>query len=201
MVRAISVLEHWARAEAFGPDFNGSPCMYLPNRPGRYGYVSIWVMADGDSRLKMAHRAIYELLIGPIQTGLTLDHQCHNADDSCNDGSSCVHRACVNPWHMEPCTSKENTLRGKGPAATQARQTHCKRGHSLSGDNLYFGRKRRCKTCTDSWQATSRARNSEYLLAKARERYAIKSGGIVRRWTRKLSKVSEIQERRTPEGT
>ncbi len=47
----------------------------------------------------MAHRVAYTLLVGPIPVGLVLDHLCRN-------------RRCVNPKHLEPVTSKENTLRG-----------------------------------------------------------------------------------------
>ena len=59
-----------------------------------YGKVSI------SGRMKMAHRAIYEILIGPIPEGLVLDHLCRN-------------RGCCNPLHMEPVTVQENTRRGE----------------------------------------------------------------------------------------
>ena len=84
-----------------------------------------------------AHRAAYGLFKGPIPEGLTIDHLCR------------VIR-CVNPGHLEAVTNKENVLRGNGPTAINARKTHCKRGHSLSGDNVYiqsFTGQRNCKTC------------------------------------------------------
>ena len=82
-----------------------------------------------------AHRAVYEMLVGPIPKGLTIDHLCRN-------------RACVNPNHMEPVTSVENVMRGQGPFAVNARKTHCKRGHEFTGDNTYRSRKgRECRKC------------------------------------------------------
>lgn len=51
-----------------------------------------------NGRTTPAHRAVYELLVGPIPKGLQLDHLCHV-------------RICVNPDHLEPVTKRENMLR------------------------------------------------------------------------------------------
>jgi hypothetical protein len=63
----------------------------LPN-----GYGEIWDPVARKNR--MAHRRVYELLVGPIAAGLQIDHLCRN-------------KACVNPAHMEQVTSRENTVR------------------------------------------------------------------------------------------
>jgi len=45
-----------------------------------------------------AHRVAYELVVGQIPDGLTLDHLCYNTK-------------CVNPEHLEPVTKSENSSR------------------------------------------------------------------------------------------
>ena len=42
-----------------------------------------------------AHRFAYELLVGPIPEGMSIDHRCHNP-------------TCVNPEHLRPVTHQQN---------------------------------------------------------------------------------------------
>lgn len=94
-----------------------------------------------------AHRLAYEAENGPVPKGLVLDHKCRV-------------RCCVNPSHLEPVTNRENILRGESRAARSSRQTHCKNGHPLSGDNVYTYLKkptiRRCRACINLNSATAR---------------------------------------------
>lgn len=102
----------------------------LPN-----GYGSI----QRDRRQTGAHRAMFELLRGPIPDGMVIDHLCRN-------------RRCVNPAHMEPVTSRVNVLRGEGHTARNAKKTHCVHGHPFDAENTYEvvvrGRVwRQCRAC------------------------------------------------------
>ena len=47
----------------------------------------------------LAHRQVWESLVGPIPDGLVLDHLCRV-------------RHCVNPDHLDPVTPEENNRRG-----------------------------------------------------------------------------------------
>jgi hypothetical protein len=55
-------------------------------------------LGPGRYRTVKAHRFAYELAVGPIPAGLTLDHLCGN-------------QSCVRPDHLEPVTNAENLRR------------------------------------------------------------------------------------------
>lgn len=115
--------------------------------------------------MMLAHRAAYQLFIGPIPDGLEIDHLCHSNDLSCSGGTSCPHRLHVNPFHcLEPVTRKQNIQRGRQGWYKMA-LTHCPHGHPYDDVNTILDRSghRHCRTCTKDrgaafYQAKKRAR-------------------------------------------
>lgn len=103
---------------------------------------------------KRAHQISYILSVGPIPDSLQLDHLCRNP-------------TCVNPAHLEPVTSRENTIRGlRARFGRSSRKgiplkSSCKHGHPYSGDNLLVvsttGR-RACRACMRMGVEKMRAR-------------------------------------------
>lgn len=49
-----------------------------------------------EKKTVVVHRYVYKLLVGEIPKGYELDHLCHN-------------RSCVNPTHLRPVTSSQNS--------------------------------------------------------------------------------------------
>lgn len=113
------------------------------------GYARIKV----DGRKAKSHRVSYEMTYGPIPDGLQIDHLCRV-------------RHCINPAHLEAVTGVENTLRGTGLTAVNARKTHCIRGHEFTPENTYrvgngrggFGRG--CRACLRMYDANRRAKSA-----------------------------------------
>lgn len=97
--------------------------------------------------MRGVHRIMYEFFIGPIPTGLDIDHICHNEDLSCRGGKTCLHRRCVNPDHLRAITRQENFAAGRRFNGRSTR-THCPRGHPYDESNTYWRDGHRdCRTC------------------------------------------------------
>lgn len=102
---------------------------------GGYGQIGVGSKVDGSARKVKVHRALYELVIGPIPLGLDLDHLCRN-------------RACCRPDHLEPVTRRENLARGMGLVGEQLRRDHCPRNHPYTPANTYMHKGARvCRAC------------------------------------------------------
>lgn len=101
------------------------------------------------SKQGLAHRQVYEMMVGPIPIGLQLDHLCRN-------------RGCVNPSHLEPVTIRTNVLRGIGPTAVNAAKERCRGGHSLRdpANVLTYRNKRYCRQCHAANEKNRRRRRA-----------------------------------------
>lgn len=108
-----------------------------------YGIVSV----GGKSR--SVHRVMWELMKdSEIPKDMQLDHLCKN-------------RKCCNTDHLELVTGKQNTLRGMGPTAQNARKNMCKYGHPLDEYNTYIrpdDGARECRICAREMKRKSRAK-------------------------------------------
>jgi hypothetical protein len=123
-------IRFWAKVQE-----DESGCWLWQASVGSHGYGQFNCRGRGFQQ-RLAHRLAYELLVGLILEGLTLDHLCRV-------------RRCINPDHLEPVTLAENKRRGMSPSAVNARKTHCKRGHALTSDNLVLRSRpgRECLIC------------------------------------------------------
>lgn len=141
-LRRMSVEERfWSKVEVGHP----LGCWTWAAGTNAAGYGQFFVAG---SKRMLAHRFAFELLVGPIPDGLTLDHLCRTP-------------ACVNPDHLEPVGRGENVLRGEGPTAKLARRTVCKRGHAYTPENTYTNPSgnRSCRVCREFlWQRWYEAR-------------------------------------------
>lgn len=120
---------------------NGTPCHIWGDRP----YPSYGSFSAKGKRV-LAHRWAYEHEVGPIPSGLEIDHLCMN-------------RACVNVLHLEPVTHLENMKRSRVWERNQnTGKTHCHRGHPFSEANTYVKKDgaRMCKTCSRDLQRARR---------------------------------------------
>jgi hypothetical protein len=124
----------------------------------RTGYGRVNAGAPSRSNIA-AHRAMYELLVGPIPEGMSLHHTCNV-------------RRCVNPAHHVPMPIGANVLLNAGPSANNARKTHCSRcggpfayradGHRVclpckaKYQQQYFARKYRDPAWRAAWIARVR---------------------------------------------
>lgn len=122
-------------------------CWPWLGRKGKNGYgIAVW---PGErSRGTSAHRMVWELLNGPLDAGLTVDHICHDPAE-CALGNDCPHRSCVNPSHLAAVTARENTLRSNSASAVNSRKVVCSQGHAFTPENTYIDPHghRACRTC------------------------------------------------------
>lgn len=135
MRRTRSVAERaWSKFQR-DPD---SGCWVWTGYRDKNGYGKIW-MGHPD-RSFMAHRVMYELIVGPIPTGLQIDHLCRNT-------------SCVNPSHLEPVTAAVNTYRAESVTGRYARAANCSKcGLPLQAKVGRSRGGRECRPCVRRYQ-------------------------------------------------
>lgn len=123
---------YWAKVDKAGPIWNGTSCWLWQGATAKDGYGRFWLRGH----LVLSHRLAYELLVGPIPEGLTIDHLCRT-------------RSCGNPLHLEPVTNKENIMRGEGVGVKASHAIHCPKGHPYDLFNTFFcaDGSRQCREC------------------------------------------------------
>lgn len=127
----------------------GEGCWEWQGGRSHNGYGIFNAPRPGGGRIsKRAHRLMFVLDGGEIPPGMTLDHR------------ECSNPPCVRRSHLEPVAAGENTLRGNGPPAVNARKTHCQNGHLFDQANTYVRANgyRLCRKCNAAAQRATQAR-------------------------------------------
>ena len=96
-------------------------------------------------RNRPAARFAYEFCVGPFPKSRMPDHLCRTT-------------LCVEPFHLEPVTNRENAVRGNG-WAKNALKTHCPAGHPYDKRNTRLVRrpgKLPQRTCLFCYSETNR---------------------------------------------
>lgn len=124
-------------------------CWYFNGKPSEWGYGSFTLNGKSIG----AHRAAYQIFCGPTSEGMDVDHICHTREN-CHGGTTCKHRLCVRPSHLQLITHHENVLRGHAAVTKRTKKDVCFRGHEYTSENTYtwFNKKlnrdtRGCKAC------------------------------------------------------
>ena len=101
---------------------------------GSHGYGQIGWQEEDHNVMVLAHRVAWELTVGPIPDGLTIDHLCRN-------------QRCCNPSHLRLLTHQANCANNG-----QSIRTHCPQGHPYDHINTYVSPRgdRRCRICEDA---------------------------------------------------
>jgi hypothetical protein len=150
MRRTVPVLDRFWRKIAVAGPHDCWEWMGTRDHLG-YGKFSIGGARKYGGREVKAHAFAYEVIVGPIPEGLTIDHLCRNP-------------GCVNPAHLEAVTHGENMRRGNGFSGLNFRKTHCDRGHAFDRVNTRIkvdtrGRVHRaCRNCQREDQRSRRAK-------------------------------------------
>lgn len=155
----------WSKVDVNGPlppeGVPGGPCW---NWLGGFFKAGYGQFALGRMPRK-AHRVSYTINIGDVPNAMPLDHLCKN-------------KGCCNPLHTEPVTYRENAVRCDSEVGKNSRKTHCKSGHALEGDNVFYYKptpdrphgRRYCRVCRRESEA--RLKHTEVTIARMNRKKA-----------------------------
>ena len=109
---------------------------FIATGKDRFGYLSVTLFHGGAAKTVKVHRLVLSTFIEPRSAPWVSDHINNKPSDN---------RLVNLRW----LTRRQNTLRGIGPTAINARKTHCKYGHLLSDDNvrMRYETVRQCVIC------------------------------------------------------
>ncbi len=130
-LQKVTAIEYFWKRAVTSPD-----CWQWAGTISDKGYGILSLASELHPRRCRAARFAYSYFIGPIPEGMVIDHLCRN-------------RGCVNPFHLEAISNKENIMRGICPSSINAKKTQCYRGHPYSPQTLKVFRDgfRRCFEC------------------------------------------------------
>jgi hypothetical protein len=111
-------------------------CILTQNKVQSTGYTFV----VHNKKTTGAHRVSWELLNGPVPTGLVVDHICSN-------------RACVAPDHLRVITQQENIMAGRHSVDNRS---HCNQGHPFIKENI-MTRKNGHRECAECNRVRARA--------------------------------------------
>lgn len=134
-------------------------CIEWKGRKNTTGYGVILI----NGKQQFAHRLAVALSGRNIPKGKVCDHLCRN-------------HACYNADHIELVTPGENSLRGEGVAARNARSNSCMRRHLYTPENtrLYADKKgrktRHCRACFAARWRRNKHNSTSHKTQKQRNR-------------------------------
>jgi hypothetical protein len=163
----VALVDHTPAAERWKKCYEVDPQTGCWNWTGPvYKGQGHGFIQDGAAKRYMAHRFVWEQIVGPIPAVMVLDHLCKN-------------KPCVNPAHLEMVTQAMNAYRG-GADGGNAAKTHCPRGHEYSPENTYYDSNgwRRCRACARAFMREKRYRYDYIYLYRPGHPIADKNGRV-----------------------
>lgn len=97
------------------------------------GYGKMRRIINGKQHAIFVHRLSWFSQFGEIPDGMVVDHTCHDPA-ICAGGTTCEHRRCINPNHMQLTTMKDNVAKG---SSVRSNVGLCKNNlHKWTKDNI-----------------------------------------------------------------